>query len=497
MQEVAAGQTAPDDRSSPSLNAAQLEHAERRERLKQGIAADRAQLVDYLRGVRHRVPEIAIAEPSDTDLVRRIVLIEDNEVDAKVTRTLLQMSGLGELRIDWFMSLAAATTHLRQGIGEVILLDLGLPDGQGSEVVHAVRQLAPATPIVVLSGKSDEAIAVQSLQEGAQDYVVKGTLDAPGLGRTVRLALTRAESERSLRLSLVKLLLRSDELADEVRRRGEVEDRLREEQVLLSETIAQLKRANEAKTEFLANVSHELRTPLTSIIGYSDILVEEIGEQGSALTKSAVEVVARNSQRLLMLVEDLLITSELDSTQMHMTRERVNLVQVVETVIETIQLTAQAKSQDLSVSLRDTIPLVWGDRRQLERVLFNVVGNAIKFTPPGGSVGVNLQLLTAENAVEITTTDNGPGIRAGDLEDLFTPFARGTDAVASEVPGTGLGLGIVKSIIDAHRGELSVTSEVGRGTSVSFRVPVDLRLTNDDPSNDFRNTYQHPTGVHQ
>ncbi|MCP4224534.1 MAG: response regulator [Actinomycetia bacterium] len=410
-------------------------------------------------------------------------MIENVDLAASVTQALLARSGLGDIKVTRFRSLAEAESHLRDGHSEAILVDLGLPDAAGDEVVPAVRHLAPATPIVVLSGDQNDSRAAQSLREGAQDYVVKGTIDAAMLGRTVRLALARTDAERALRLSVVKLLVRSDDLWEEIERRGEVEDELREEREQLSDLILQLKKANNVRTDFIATVSHELRTPLTSIIGFADILTEMPAVAESADALSALEVVERNGRRLLALVEDLLITADLDSDATRTARERMHLHTVIDSVVSSVQPIVAERDQQLTTAIDSDLPLIWGDQIQLERALLNIVGNAMKFTPAGGSISVSAKPKPDGSAIEISTTDTGPGIEPADIDRLFGRFVRGDTAVANEIPGTGLGLGIVKAIMEAHGGEALVRSEVGVGTEVVLVVPIDRRqpVVSDSP----------------
>ena len=167
MDNPASGSTAPDFAEPASLET-HRRRSEQRERLRRGIAADREHLIDFLRGVRSDLPN-SDGRKSDREADRHITLIEDNSVDANITKALLKRSGLGELDIQWFTSIADASAHVRDETTDLILLDLGLPDGEGPEVVQRVRMLTATTPIVVLSGQSDEKKAIASLHEGAQD----------------------------------------------------------------------------------------------------------------------------------------------------------------------------------------------------------------------------------------------------------------------------------------------------------------------------------------
>ncbi len=441
-----------------------------------GLAADRTRLIDFLRGRRQSLDRDESSTADDVTRARRsIVIIEDDEVDTEAARRLLARSDIGTLEVASYTRLRDAREQLARGEVDVILLDLGLPDVYGLEAVETAHRFAPATPIIVLSGNDDEELAVASLRCGAQDYILKASLDLDTLRRAVRLALARADSERSLRRSVLKLLVRSDDLWNEIGHRSDIEAQLRSEQRRLSQTVAELEAANEVRTQFLATVSHELRTPLTSIIGYSDILRESDDSQVSTEVDAAAEVIHRNSHRLLSLVEDLLVTADLDSHQPKLERQRVDLVAVTATVVEMLEPTAQSSGHEVTTGVQGDIPRVWGDRSQLERVMINLLSNAIKFTPPGGRLDIGIRRTDDDSHVELRVADDGPGMPPAELERIFDRFVRGRDAVDRQIPGTGLGLAITKSIVDAHNGEVTMISQEGVGTVVTVRLPIESR----------------------
>ena len=452
---------------------------------------DRSELVDFLRGVRRGLDFDGepVAVDQGHDRPRRVALIEDNDIDARVTARLLERSAAGSFELTRFSTIAESTHHLRSRASEIVLLDLGLPDVRGNKVVEVVRELAPSTPIVILSGDNDEDRAIQSLHKGAQDYVVKGALDADLLARTIRHALARADAEHALRLAVVKLLARSDELASQIEHRTLIEAELRAEREQLSVLVGQLERAREVQTEFLATVSHELRTPLTSIIGYCDILTDAANEADPGLAASAAGVIDRNGKRLLALVNDLLITAECDTFHLRLRRTRVSLADVVATVVETVRPAIEKNDLDIRVEQLCADPLVWGDAGQLERALTNLVGNAVKFTPAGGSIEITVFEPEA-NKRGVWVRDNGPGIESADQERLFERFERGAQATSNQIQGTGLGLSIVRSIMDAHGGRVSVESEVGIGTTMTLILPVDRR---EEPDQSAGETSHHVT----
>ena len=223
------------------------------------------------------------------------------------------------------------------------------------------------------------------------------------------------------------------------------------------------------RDDLIASVSHELRTPLTSIIGYTEILVE-MGEQ--AVSQQAAEllsVIERNAARELRLVEDLLTLASLKTSGLAFHASPTDLVAVVADVVRDHALPAT----EAGVQLHHSGPSqLWvaGDVARLGQVVRNLVGNALKFTPAGGRVAVELSAQATHGVLVIT--DQGIGVAAEELPRVFERLYRGAHAVAAHLPGAGLGLPIVKGIVDAHGGDIDVESEQGRGTRFVVRIPL-------------------------
>ena len=223
------------------------------------------------------------------------------------------------------------------------------------------------------------------------------------------------------------------------------------------------------RDELFASVSHELRTPLTSIIGYTELLVD-MGEQAvSEQAARLIAVIERNAERELRLVEDLLTLASLGASTLTVQPAPTDLAPIVEEVVRTHAATAD----EAGVELRWTAPAevcVRGDAQRLQQVVRNLVGNAIKFTPAGGAVA--LAISTDGDHGVLVVEDQGIGVSPEELPRLFEGLFRGTHAVAAHLPGAGLGLPIVKGIVDAHGGEVDVESRHGQGTRVLVRLPL-------------------------
>jgi protein-histidine pros-kinase len=224
------------------------------------------------------------------------------------------------------------------------------------------------------------------------------------------------------------------------------------------------------KDEFLATVSHELRTPLTSILGYAELL-EDLGpDQVGGRARKFVDVIARGARRELRLVDDLLTLVWIANGDLSIRPALVDLRGVVMDAIESLKPAALDADVLVSFVTDGTDVHVRGDRDRLGQAIDNLVTNAIKFAPPDGHVHVDLGSEADMAALKIT--DNGPGIPEDDLAQVFDRLYRGKHAVKTETPGAGLGLPIVKAIIDAHHGKVNVTSAPGIGTCFEILLPL-------------------------
>jgi signal transduction histidine kinase len=237
-------------------------------------------------------------------------------------------------------------------------------------------------------------------------------------------------------------------------------------QRLLTEQNERLREADRLKDEFVALISHDLRTPLTSITGYVELALEEDLTDD---VRGFLQVVARNSDRLLRLVNDLLFVARLQAGDMMLEQEHLDLADIVRDGVEAMEPRAAAKDITLSCVV-GAVPPVHADRGRVLQVLDNLVSNALKFTPEGGAVHISLE--ERDGNVRLEVSDSGMGISAADQRRLFERFFRAGNAVEQQVPGTGLGLYICRAIAEAHDGSISVRSELGRGSAFRFELPA-------------------------
>ena len=233
---------------------------------------------------------------------------------------------------------------------------------------------------------------------------------------------------------------------------------------------ADVKAADEAKSEFVSMVSHELKIPMTSIKGYTKLLQMGSGGEISEKQSSFLDIISSSVDRMDALVQDLLDISRIETGRMKLVLEPVRLVTVVDEVVRLLRHEFETRDQTLSISVPSDLPSVRADRARLAQVLTNLLGNAYKYTPSDGSISVRAEI--QDGAVLCSVTDNGIGISPQDQKRLFEKFFRADDDLVRQVRGTGLGLSIARSIVELQGGEMWLESELGAGSVFSFTVPV-------------------------
>jgi PAS domain S-box-containing protein len=234
------------------------------------------------------------------------------------------------------------------------------------------------------------------------------------------------------------------------------------------EIVAKLTEVDRVKNDFVSTTSHELRTPLTSIIGYAELLNDELSASDDVGSVRMIEMIDRNAQRLLDLVEDLLALSEIESGLFEMKNEACDSTAILRSACDAIAPLAARRRIEVHVGF-DSLPVIEGDAQQLERVFLNLLSNAVKFSHDGGTIDIDARV---DDALVVTVSDNGIGIPADEQEQLFTRFFRSTTADRNAIQGTGLGLAIVANIVQRHGGEIAIESTEDVGTTVRLTLPL-------------------------
>ncbi len=287
------------------------------------------------------------------------------------------------------------------------------------------------------------------------NYVSEGDIDSLFiLANQLGIALDNAQLYAQLKRSHDQLEIR-------------VQERTKE----LAEANKQLIKLNQMKSDFVSAVSHELRTPLTSIKGYAAILSAGRLGQVSDVQAEKLRKINVHSDELIKLVNDLLDIARIESGKIGMSIKHSSLNEIIKSIADLFFPQADEKNIHLQLEMPEEDIMAWMDPSQISRVFINLIGNAMKFTPEQGTICIRLK--PEEKYINVEVADSGIGISESDIPRLFDEFYRVDNAINAEKKGTGLGLPLVKKIIEAHKGKIWVTSEVGKGTTFHFTLSIE------------------------
>ena len=468
-----------------------------------------------------------------------VLLIEDSRLAAQVVKNLFAKITSIQFSVEWFDRLATGLERLQKGVFDVVLLDLNLPDSRGADTFIRACSQAPQVPIVVLTSMDDETLALKAVHEGAQDYLVKGQVDEKTLSRAIRYAIERRrllteleqnaqELEASqasfhsiveknidgiivvdrekvvhfvnpaaeillgregeeLRSRLSRFSLAAGEVAEIHTVSNDGTEGLAEMRVVKTEwkkeeaylamlrDITERKRLEKMKDQLFSSVSHDLRTPLNAMKGYLDLLLDGAFGELSGEQVEAIANLGHTNESMTELVNALLDLEKIQSGRYVLSMVPLDLKDIVCEVSEVFMPLAKAKNLTVAQEFsQDSFPMK-SDRRSLRQILFNLVGNAIKFTDHGG-VKIVVNSVTgspnsAKGKVQIRLEDTGCGIEAQNLGKIFDEFYQVGQFGSNTSPGTGLGLSICKRLVGLLEGEITVESRPGRGTNFCVTLP--------------------------
>ncbi|MFL5169800.1 MAG: ATP-binding protein [Microvirga sp.] len=240
----------------------------------------------------------------------------------------------------------------------------------------------------------------------------------------------------------------------------------------ITSSRAETDRATTAKNEFLSRMSHELRTPLNAILGFSEVMKNEVfGPHASPSYREYAGDIHGSGEHLLTLINEILDLSRIEAGRYDLSEEAVQLPYVVEDCRHMLNLRAKAKNQTIREMIDPTLPRLWADERALRQIVLNVLSNAIKFTPPGGEIAVKVGW-TSSGGQYLSVKDTGPGIPEEEIPIVMQSFGRGSLAIKTAEQGSGLGLPIVKGLVDIHGGGFQLKSKPREGTEVIVTFPA-------------------------
>jgi signal transduction histidine kinase len=375
----------------------------------------------------------------------KVLLVEDNAGDARLIRESLADSTGCSFDVETADKLATALLRLAAGGVDATLLDLALPDSVGWDTFEKVKKQAPAVPIIVLTGLSDEALALKMVQQGAQDYVAKIGLNGGVLPRAIRYAIERERTDQQIR--------------------GFNEDL--EQRVLVR--TAELEAANRELEAFSYSVSHDLRAPIRHINGYCSILVEDFGAELSPEARNCIQKVRDASTRMGCLVDDLLRLAQVSRQELKV--EETDLGLTVRQVLK--ELAADSIDRKIEWKI-GRLPTVICDAGLVKQVFANLMGNAIKYTRGRESAVIEIGQGESAGTQAIFVRDNGAGFDMKHAGKLFGAFQRLHKQ--DEFEGTGIGLATVHRIVQKHGGRIWAQAEPGRGATFFFTLGSELKF---------------------
>jgi signal transduction histidine kinase len=412
----------------------------------------------------------------------RILIVDDLPEKLLVYRTLLEDL---DAQIVEAHSGTEALKRVLEGEFAVILLDVNMPDIDGLETATLVRRHKNGrhTPIIFITAYADEMQTARGYELGAVDYILSPVI-APVIRTKVRVFVDLYEARAALALSNQELETRVTERTGELQKsnerlQAEIAERLRaeaeREALLAREKVlrAEAEELSRLKDEFLATMSHELRTPLNAIFGWITLL--RTRRLDEATQERALETIERNARAQKRLIEDLLDVSRIVTGKVALELVTVDPRRVVEAALETMHPAAQAKGLKIVPLLDIGAGTVRGDFARLQQIVCNLLSNAIKFTDAGGHVEVCLARRNGE--VEISIADSGQGIKPEFLPLVFDRFRQEDGSISRRHGGLGLGLAIVRHLVELHAGSVDAQS-AGEGKGARFIVRLPVREAN-------------------
>jgi signal transduction histidine kinase len=363
-----------------------------------------------------------------------ILLVDDNTGDARLLKELLRETDKPFVMIH-AETLTEAVTRLKSERFDVMFLDLSLPDASGLDTVTRACSEEHETPIIVMTGMDDETLGLKAVQAGAQDYLIKGTVEGSTLWRTIRYAMERHRMAREL-------------------------ERSQREQLAM-------------KDQFLSHLSHELRSPLTTVHQFLSILTDGLAGDLNAEQREYLEIVERNVHQLRTMISDLLDVTRVGSGKLTVQPQCTSIIAIIAETLQSLQATAAEKDIKL---LRDDVswaPPVYADPDRVRQIMTNLVENALKFTPAGGTIVLRASVPNPGSSfVCISVADTGIGISEEGAQRIFDRLYQELNSIETSRKGLGIGLYLCKELVARHGGQIWVESKLGVGSTFTFTLPT-------------------------
>jgi len=382
----------------------------------------------------------------------RILIVEDDPTNIELMKAQLYGEGYS---IECALDGDEALLQVSQNRPDLILLDIMIPKRSGFEVCKQIKSEMEtrSIPIVMVTALQDMESRVKGITVGADDFLTR-PVDKSQLVARVK--------------SLLRMKQLQDELASESYASRESSEKVQIQQRVLKSMSEQLMQASHMKYEFIVNMSHALRTPLNVIIGFSEMLQDELVGQLNVKQGKYVNNVLSSGRELQKLISNIVDVFKIDAGKVPLEITEFSLKGAIQTAVDSLDTLGKDKNIEVSISVAPEASRISADPQKLATILGNLLSNAFKFSPEGGKVTVTAERL--ESSIRICVADSGPGLLPEECTMVFSEFYRAADPAVSAHAGSGLGLAISKKLVMMHGGEMWVESEKGNGSKFMFTL---------------------------
>jgi signal transduction histidine kinase len=386
-----------------------------------------------------RIPALSAGTSTSQQGASRRVLIVDDDVDlAESLQEILESRGYTAAIAH---SIAGAESAARTLVPHVAILDVNLGRENGLTLITTLREAYPDILCVMITARAEVEHAIEALRRGAFDYLLKPLHPLETLSRLEKCF----------------------------------------EKIALQERAEKAEAASEAKSAFLAIISHELRTPLNAIIGFAGLMEDQrFGPLGAPRYREYVSDIRNSGEHLLELINNMLDLSRAEAGKLHLQEDAVDLIEVVQLCGRQMQPRAAQSGLRLELALPPPPVMLQGDTAKLRQILFNLLSNALKFTPHEGCVTVKVEW-RSDGGLDLVVSDTGVGMSPADVPKALQPFTQLDNRLARQYEGTGLGLPLTRSLVELHGGTLRLESAVSEGTTVTVSFPPSRSIVADPP----------------
>lgn len=389
----------------------------------------------------------------------RIMLVDDDEDDYILTRDLLADIPDIRFELDWVADIDAALEEMRRGCRDLYLVDYRMGRRDGLDLIREAVARRCRAPIILLTGMSERAVDLDAMRAGAADFLEKDGLNSVLLERSIRYSLQEkrhAESlERRVRERTAELARANATLRERIADRDRAEEALRA--------------ANRRKDEYLSTLAHELRNPLVPIRNALEIM--KLTGNAPEVVEASRAMIERQLKHLIRLIDDLMDVARISRGLIKLKLDSVEAARVVAEAVESVRPFLANAPRELSITVPEEPLILRADPARMAQVLYNLLHNAIKYTGPGGKIQLTARRDGDEAVFQVK--DDGRGVPPEMLDEIFEIFTQAPQTDGAIASGLGIGLSLVKTLVELHGGRVEARSDgSGRGSEFTVRIPL-------------------------